>query len=205
MTNNTIDMNESTNSNIDNISKNSSTRIFDRGTVATVAGGGTAVGATIGSFVGAAIAPDIAQAASNAAREAVKENGDKISNGIIEGSFLSYIPFMGFIARGQVTELAHTVGESTYKQVKKEVVSKSAIAGGVAGGALTVAVMEGINLAGAINENYITPYFVARSEEKKTKEEYRKLQQDFSTDDENVDSVDEDFGLGDFVVMSKKP
>ena len=184
------------------------TLIFNHDTVAKAMGGATTVGAVMGGVVGAVIAPDLAQKGSDAVRNAIKQEGDKIAEKILQNTGLDKIPGGQFLVKNQVTDIAHSAGEVTYNNIKSEVTTRGAAAGGAAAGIATLVVMEGINVGSALYSNYVTPYFAARREEEEKKEEYRQLQsnslnQEMDTTSEAL--TDDEFGEFVLVSQNNKP
>ena len=179
------------------------TLIFNHDTVAKAMAGATTVGAAVGGVVGAAIAPDLAQKASNAVRDTIKKEGDKIAEQILHNTGLDKIPGGQLLVKNQVTDIAHSAGEGTYKSVKDELATRGAVMGGATAGIATVVVMEGVNMGSALYSNYVTPYFDARREQAEIVESYKKFQCDPSNQVIDNSPVEMDKEFEGFVLVKK--
>lgn len=148
------------------------TNVFSHETVLKTAGGASGVGSAIGGAAGAIYAPKIAEQARDAVFNAVEKNTDQLSKDIAKATGLDKIPGGTLALANQGTDLAHAAGEATYQNVKQEMSVRGAALGGATAGALTIIVMEGVNLV-----SYGMHCYQQRQDRLKQEAETKRLEQ----------------------------
>lgn len=99
-------------------------------------------GGIIGGLAGEIFSAKLAQAASDAVREKFNELGKDFTVDILNETGLNYVPGAELAAENMVADLAHQMGEETYKRVREEAAKKGAMLGSALAAGIVIVGME---------------------------------------------------------------